>query len=158
MSKVLGKRKTRDTEERSAADLLDAQEIFRRHFEAQFKPLAVAPIRPPPTVEVEDDEDPDSEAEDSEWEGISEDEEGTLRAESFKTSRLQGSNETTDDGVEVVDHATSQKPIASMSKSELKKFMVRPPPAPSSPLPSNTANHLALSVLPHPDVRHNPHL
>jgi hypothetical protein len=77
MSKVLGKRKARAAEEKSQVDLEDAQEIFRRHFEAQFKPLAVAPIRPPPTVEAEDDEDPGSEAEDSEWEGISEDEDGT---------------------------------------------------------------------------------
>ncbi|KAB5558272.1 hypothetical protein GE09DRAFT_1188984 [Coniochaeta sp. 2T2.1] len=115
MSKVLGKRKVR--EEKSEADLLDAQEIFRRHFEAQFKPLAVAPIRrPPPTVEAEDDEDPGSESEDSEWEGISGDEE--------------------DDGVEVVDHATSQKPIASMSKSELKKFMSSRIPTTDSSSPS----------------------
>lgn len=77
MSTVLGKRKARATEEKSSVDLEDAQEIFRRHFEAQFKPLAIAPIRPPPTAEAEDDEDPGSEAEDSEWEGISEDEDGT---------------------------------------------------------------------------------
>lgn len=78
MSKVLGKRKARDADHQPAVDAEDAQEIFRRHFEAQFKPLAVAPIRPlPPTVEAEDDEDPGSEAEDSEWEGISEDEHGT---------------------------------------------------------------------------------
>ncbi|KAB5570449.1 hypothetical protein GE09DRAFT_1283559 [Coniochaeta sp. 2T2.1] len=143
MSKILGKRKAR--EENYEADLLDAQEIFRRHFEAQFKPLAVAPLRrPPPTVEAEDDEDPGSEAEDSEWEGISGDEE--------------------DDGVEVVDHATSQKPIASMSKSELKKFMssriptteTTPTPATGKPprgtdqdedAPSLLANDLALQRL-----------
>jgi len=81
MSKVLGKRKARSAEEREnpPVDLEDAQEIFRRHFEAQFKPLAVAPIRrPPPTVEAEDDEDPGSEAEESEWGGLSEDEDGTI--------------------------------------------------------------------------------
>ena len=78
MSKVLGKRKAREADERPAVDAEDAQEIFRRHFEAQFKPLAVEPIRPlPATVEAEDDEDPGSEAEDSEWGGISEDEDGS---------------------------------------------------------------------------------
>jgi hypothetical protein len=77
MSKVLGKRKAREVEDKPAVDLEDAQEIFRRHFEAQFKPLAVEPLRPlPATVEAEDDEDPGSEADDSEWEGLSEDEEG----------------------------------------------------------------------------------
>lgn len=33
----------------------------------------------------------------------------------------------TDNGVEIIDHAASQKPISTMSKSELKKFMVRLP-------------------------------
>lgn len=81
MSKVLGKRKARDADAKPALDPEDAQEIFRRHFEAQFKPLAVEPIRPlPQTVEAEDDEDSGSEAEDSEWGGISEDEEGMLHA------------------------------------------------------------------------------
>lgn len=75
MTKVLGKRKARSAEDKTALDPENAQEIFRRHFETQFKPLAVEPIRPlPPTVEAEDDEDPGSEAEDSEWGGISEDE------------------------------------------------------------------------------------
>lgn len=53
-------------------EVLDAQEIFRRHFEAQFKPLPVAPVRPAPAAEDDEDDDIDSE-EESEWEGITED-------------------------------------------------------------------------------------
>jgi hypothetical protein len=71
MSKVLGKRKAREVEE-NATEVLDAQEIFRRHFEAQFKPLpVVAPVRAAPAVE-EEDEDNLTDEEESEWDGISE--------------------------------------------------------------------------------------
>jgi hypothetical protein len=105
MSKVLGKRKARETEQRSPAELEAAQEIFRRHFEAQFKPLAIDPIRPLRQTEDNED-DTESESGESEWEGIAEDE------------------DEEDSRVEVIDHASAQKPISSMTKSELKKFMV----------------------------------
>lgn len=72
MSKVLGKRKTREVVE-SAEEVLDAQEIFRRHFEAQFKPLpVVAPVRAAPAAEEEDEVDVSEEEEGSEWDGLSE--------------------------------------------------------------------------------------
>lgn len=76
MSKILGKRKAREPEQKDIEDLGDAQAIFRRHFEAQFKPLPAAPIRPSPAAD--EDDDTDSEEGESEWEGISEDGDGML--------------------------------------------------------------------------------
>lgn len=80
MAPILGKRKVRSTETASAAELEDAQAIFRRHFEAQFKPLPVDPPRPKTTQadELLEDDETDSDESDggSEWGGISEDEDG----------------------------------------------------------------------------------
>lgn len=114
MSAMLGKRK-RDTvrvskkqieaeneqpSPESDSEALDAQEIFRRHFEAQFAPLPVAPKK----VKIVQAEAEDEESEeDSDWDGISEEE---------------------DDGVQVVEHTDAQSRMAAMSKEELKSFMV----------------------------------
>jgi hypothetical protein len=108
MATKLGKRKRelktpgeradlRNSEDSSSSEL-DAQEIFRRHFEAQFKPLPVVPKK---TVEVEPQEDDDS-GPDSEWSGISEAEDGL---------------------VEVIEHTDAESRMAAMSKEELKAFM-----------------------------------
>lgn len=109
MATMLGKRKRRAPETRmedhragsedSEASELDAHEIFRRHFEAQFKPLPVAkkPVKP-----VEEELEDESE-EGSDWGGIS-DGEGN--------------------GVQVVEHTDAQSRMAAMSKEELKAFMV----------------------------------
>ena len=111
MSTALGKRKreakaskkeaTQSSSEESNSLELDAQEIFRRHFEAQFKPL---PDEPKKVAKVEIVEDEDSEDDDSEWDGISE-----------------GGG----DQVEVIEHTDAESRMAAMSKEELKKFMVR---------------------------------
>lgn len=75
-SSVLGKRKPKATEE----ELEDAQAIFRKHFEAQFQLLPEdQPLRKAEGEDdVEDDED-DSEEDgsdaESEWDGLSGDEE-----------------------------------------------------------------------------------
>ncbi|KAF8852489.1 hypothetical protein BDZ45DRAFT_545079, partial [Acephala macrosclerotiorum] len=82
---------------------LDAQEIFRRHFEAQFKPIPII-HKPAKVVEEAPGDDPE---EDSDWDGISEGEE---------------------DGVQVVEHTDAQPRIAAMSKEELKAFMTSKPP------------------------------
>ena len=108
---MLGKRKRRVAEptenkrressegsERPESPELDAQEIFRRHFEAQFAPL---PEVPKPTV-LEEESEAESEEED-EWGGLSEEEM---------------------DGVQVVQHTNAESRMAAMSKEELKKFMV----------------------------------
>lgn len=65
---VLGKRKA---SEQAISDE-EAQEIFRRHFEAQFQPLPdVEPEAvPPSTAHADDTED---EEEESEWGGLSDD-------------------------------------------------------------------------------------
>ncbi|PMD24348.1 hypothetical protein NA56DRAFT_34635 [Hyaloscypha hepaticicola] len=93
MASMLGKRKRRAPEattierreesEESDASELDAQEIFRRHFEAQFKPLPAAQISSKPVAK----EALDELEEDSDWDGISDDEEN---------------------GVQVVEHTEAQ--------------------------------------------------
>jgi hypothetical protein len=109
MASMLGKRKRRTPEvtreahreesEESDASELDAQEIFRRHFETQFKPLPVAEKSSYPAAEESADESEES----SDWNGISE------------------NGETT---VQVVEHTEAQPRTAAMSKEELKSFMV----------------------------------
>ena len=108
MATTLGKRKrrtaevtqdhARDDSENSESSEVDAQELFRRHFEAKFKPLPVVK-EAEKLVEAQED---DSE-EESDWDGISEDEQAA---------------------VEVVEHTDAQSRMALMSKEELKVFMV----------------------------------
>lgn len=108
MATTLGKRKRRtaestkedrrDSSEDSGSAEVDAQELFRRHFEAKFKPLPV--VKKVEKAAEEDSED-DSE-EESNWDGISEG--GEV--------------------VEVVEHTDTQSRLALMSKEELKAFMV----------------------------------
>ena len=108
---MLGKRKRRVAEstenkkrertEGSESPELDAQEIFRRHFEAQFAPL---PEVPKSTILEEDSEDGSEEEEEEEWDGISDEEVN---------------------GVQVVQHTNAESRMAAMSKEQLKAFMVR---------------------------------
>jgi hypothetical protein len=110
MATSLGKRKRqfstleneeeRPTSDESSSSEVDAQEIFRRHFEAQFKPL---PVVRRTVVEVEALEDDES-GHESEWSGISEAEDGL---------------------VEVIEHTDAESRMAAMSKEELRSFMVR---------------------------------
>ena len=109
MATTLGKRKrqlkdSKDKEETSDSENtsssgLDAQEIFRRHFEAQFKPLPVVQKK---SIEVDVLSDEET-ASESEWSGISDAEDG---------------------GVEVIEHTNAESRMAAMSKEELKSFMV----------------------------------
>jgi hypothetical protein len=108
---MLGKRKRRTPEatektriqksEKSDVEELDAQEIFRRHFEAQFKPLPAAPKSSKPANEESGDESEEA----SDWDGISDEKENA---------------------VQVVEHTEAQARTAGMSKEELKTFMVFP--------------------------------
>jgi hypothetical protein len=109
MATMLGKRKrwtTKDTEanRQDEEDLesfeRNAHEIFRRHFEAQFKPL---PQIEQPVKGLEQQVEGESE-DDSEWDGISD--------------REQTS-------VQVVEHTSKESQIATMSKVELKSYMVK---------------------------------
>lgn len=107
MSMILGKRKRRtlksvregkrESSEESESPEVDAQELFRRHFEAKFKPLPVVK-KAEKVVEIQEDES----EEESDWDGISED----------------------GQAVEVVEHTDTQSRTALMSKDELKAFMV----------------------------------
>ena len=105
MSSTLGKRKRRavassTTEAEDIAAAKYAQEVFRRHFEAQFQPLPV--VKKPEVLEQEDELDGEEEEEESEWDGISEDE----------------------NDVRIVEHTDAYARMAAMSKEQLKSFMV----------------------------------
>ncbi|TFB05682.1 hypothetical protein CCMA1212_002003 [Trichoderma ghanense] len=148
---VLGKRKAPEP----TISTEDAQEIFRRHFEAQFLPLPEAERKARGKEEGEEDDSEDdsdrSEGEGGEWGGLSNDEEGSDDEEDDDDEL----DEDEDDGrtsnasianaspltdaipdtptVEVVDHSVSQAPKTStMSKRELKAFMSSRPPDPTS--------------------------
>lgn len=79
----------------------DLQAIFKRHFEAKFKPLDPEPEK---TKIVEQVEDVPDEDEDSGWEGINSGEEAV---------------------VEVVEHSASRVINERARKDELKAFMVK---------------------------------
>lgn len=111
MATTLGKRKRRtakatedgrqDDEDATLLEL-KAQEIFRRHFEARFKPLPQVETKALETKAATEKLEVDSE-EDSEWGGISDGDEAA---------------------VQVVEHTDAQSRIATMSKEEVKSYMV----------------------------------
>jgi hypothetical protein len=78
MAPALGERKRQDTEairntrgtseESSESQDEDVQDVFRRHFEAHFKPLPTVKK----AVDIVEDVQTDEDGEESEWEGISE--------------------------------------------------------------------------------------
>ncbi|PQE13073.1 swr1-complex 5 protein [Rutstroemia sp. NJR-2017a BBW] len=99
---------------------LDPQEIFRRHFEAQFKPLPVVAQKLNPDLESEDqDEDEDD------WDGLSE------------TSAADEHTEERNNGVQVVEHVNIDARTVGMSRAELRAFMSSKPPS-SHSLPLST--------------------
>ncbi len=78
MSTALGKRKrvAPKEKEEGESDAADLQAILQRHFEARFKPIAVAPVRKAEDEEDEDDDDEtmsDLSDDDDEWGGLSDD-------------------------------------------------------------------------------------
>ena len=127
----------------------DANEIFRRHFEAQFEPLTASKRAKDNTTSDKDDEkhedgglkqNAQAGEEENEWGGLSEndndDEEDGYDEDLYEgmtTFRnwceTSNANCIIPDGsnsVEVVDHSISQpSKAATMSKRELKAFMVR---------------------------------
>ncbi|ORY17565.1 hypothetical protein BCR34DRAFT_555099 [Clohesyomyces aquaticus] len=103
----------------------DMQDIFRRAFEAKFKPLAIEPISRTKKFS-EEEQDP---GEESGWSGISSGSEG------------DDSSDTDDDvdGVEIITHTSSHAPLEKLSKAELRAFMVRlPSPSPSQLTPTHS--------------------
>ncbi|TLS29890.1 hypothetical protein PpBr36_03373 [Pyricularia pennisetigena] len=138
MAPILGKRKSRPQEIDSAA-VEDAQEIFRRHFEAQFAPLAGASPSRQATQQCDDEDDEDEEfgisdvdSDDDgpdEWGGLSEDSEDS-EGDVSEDDDMSGDQEI--NVVEVVDYssnAPSLDPTLSMSKKELKAYMSSRPPS-----------------------------
>jgi len=128
---VLGKRKANPEPEISQED---AAAIFRRHFEAQFAPLPDAKEPKPSSKKTkhdeESDDDDDSEGSDDDNDGEddseNEDEWGGLSGDDSD----QEEEEEQPPAIEVVDHSGKQPAMtATMSKRELKAFMVksRPP-------------------------------
>jgi hypothetical protein len=118
MASSLGKRKRISREElerqsrspspssgSSEAGGEDLQAIFRRAFEAKFKPLAVE-RKKPKTKKVEVPEVENDEDDDSDWSGISEEA----------------------DGVQVVEYTGAELEPDAMSKAELRAFMSNKPP------------------------------
>lgn len=108
MATILGKRKRRaaldakdnrqDGEDSETLEL-NAQEVFRRHFEAHFKPLPQVE-RP---VKVLEEQAVGESEDDSEWDGISDGEQTV---------------------VQVVEHTDRQFRTATMSRVEVKSYMV----------------------------------
>lgn len=114
----------------------DISDIFRRHFEARFEPLADEPQSSRHDSDNEDDDDAadsdedneiDEEDEDGEWGGVSDEDD----EEGFDD---EDEDEDATPIIEVVDHSSSKTPETStMSKKELKAFMSSRPPEQGSP-------------------------
>lgn len=128
MAPQLGKRKrvTREELERpsrspspsSGSDNEDMQELFRRAFEAKFKPLDVAPKKPKieeaPVVEEEEEEE-------SEWSGLSDDESNRVEVIEYKDPTYDSDEEA--------------------SKAAKRAFMSSKPPTTAAPTPNKTFNN-----------------
>ncbi|KAI1021629.1 hypothetical protein LB504_012872 [Fusarium proliferatum] len=125
---ILGKRKA-ETEPLISQE--DAAAIFRQHFEAEFAPLPEAEAAKSKfkkakhegssnDIESEEDGDNNSDGDDGEWSGLS-DEDSVTEEEHSPT-------------IQVVDHSNKQPPKpAAMSKRELKAFMSSRPPEQTTP-------------------------
>jgi hypothetical protein len=107
MDPILGKRKRRADLEASTspapvdtASTKHLQALFRKHFEAKYKPLPTLSLAQPSTGE---DDSISSESEQSDWEGIDAD---------------NSSN------IPVIEHIDRPATTDDVPRSELKKFMV----------------------------------
>ncbi|KAK0722423.1 hypothetical protein B0T26DRAFT_674129 [Lasiosphaeria miniovina] len=158
-SSTLGKRKSRSAEadsgHLSTSGLSGAQAVLQRHFEARFRPLppaARAPTPPKATASSglarhgqdgdgydENDQETDSDLSDSEWGGVSSDEDEQDDGDNHADDGdfLQGGAH-----VEVVDHTSSQPTVTStMSKRELKAYLSsRPPSQPTADAAQKASN------------------
>ncbi|KAF2790185.1 hypothetical protein K505DRAFT_340661, partial [Melanomma pulvis-pyrius CBS 109.77] len=101
----------------------DIQAIFRRAFEAKFKPLAVEPKKTK-MAEKEEEKVDEDEDEESDWSGIS-------------SSSDEGNN------VEVIEYSATHDISEKASRAELRAFMSSKPPKPASisTLPNSKAKH-----------------
>ncbi|KAI1144544.1 hypothetical protein F5Y05DRAFT_364975 [Hypoxylon sp. FL0543] len=138
MATSLGKRKSRSQkEDQPSVSQEEAQEIFRRHFEAQFAPLEPSQLsKVDPADEPEDlRSDPDDASEES-WDGISGSEN-----ESESDSGAGNSSSTPVEVVEVVSHTKSLPALSNdpLSKRESKAYL-------SSRIPSSSLDPISSST------------
>jgi hypothetical protein len=96
----------------------DLQAIFRRAFEAKFKPLPAEPKKPKiEKVEVEEKEEEDEN--ESDWSGISDAEE---------------------DSVQVIEYKDARRTRDDTERAEMKAFMSSKPPTSTAAAPSKSTN------------------
>ncbi|POS84913.1 hypothetical protein EPUL_003112, partial [Erysiphe pulchra] len=83
-------------------------DIFRQHFESQFKPLFCTKSEAEASVQIskESQEERDQENDESDWNGFSDE-------ETYP---------------QIIEHTTTQTQLALMSKAEIKSFMSSKPP------------------------------
>jgi hypothetical protein len=94
------------TSDEQESDSEDLQAIFRRAFEAKFKPIEIEPVNKKSgrvEVEEEEEEEEEKEEEDSDWSGINSENEG---------------------GVEVVEYTDTWQEDDKTPKVDLRGFMV----------------------------------
>ncbi|KAK1966232.1 hypothetical protein LY78DRAFT_657517 [Colletotrichum sublineola] len=156
-----GEEEEKEEEEGADESLLSAQEIFRRHFEAKFKPIGEPKRKKVSVVGArgedgdaaasseetgedifEDDGADGQEGEGEEWSGLSgEDEDDYGSGEEEEEEEGYEHDVEENPVIEVVDHTKSTiQPVASMSKRELKAFMSSKPPSQTDPTPSAAAS------------------
>ncbi|KAM3467480.1 Protein FAF1 [Beauveria bassiana D1-5] len=127
---VLGKRKSRNEAPSDGVSELDAEAIFRRHFEAQFEPLGDEDEAARAQREQDDDDavdsdlnggcDDEDDGDGNEWGGLSSDEE----EQGDGAEEYEDEDEDEAPTVQVIDHSKPQVPKEpKMSKKELKAFM-----------------------------------
>ncbi|KAM0670801.1 hypothetical protein MY8738_005882 [Beauveria namnaoensis] len=131
---VLGKRKSRNEVPSDSVSELDAEAIFRRHFEAQFEPLGDEDEAARAQREQDDDDavdsdlnggsssddDDEDDGDGNEWGGFSSDEE----EQGDSAEEHEDEDEDEAPTVQVIDHSKPQVPKEpKMSKKELKAFM-----------------------------------
>jgi hypothetical protein len=106
--------RSKKTEDPSPPPTDNAQDIFRKYFEAQFEPIEAAPAQPAEESESEDDDEEYDEEEDDDdmgsedgWDGVSDDDEEDHR-------------------VEVVEHKDANENEDELMQKQLRKaFLVR---------------------------------
>ncbi|KAJ4303154.1 pre-rRNA processing and 40S ribosomal subunit assembly [Kalmusia sp. IMI 367209] len=131
MAPTLGKRKriTREELEQSSrasspsstsqsSDAEDMQALFRKAFEAKFAPLEVEPVQPKKQKLPEPEDIPEEE---SDWSGISSDEDENAHR------------------VQIIDYASTQHNHEKVSKADLRAFMSAKPPSRSTSTTSKPA-------------------
>ncbi|KAK4457183.1 hypothetical protein QBC42DRAFT_279670 [Cladorrhinum samala] len=146
---ALGKRKVRSSED---DEDVDAQEALRRHFEARFKPLAVAPVAASRAAKQKRAKDSNSDSDSDSDSGKDEDEDDYSGSESDDGWGGVSDNEHDDSDeedeqdtetrptVEIVDHSSSGPKVEKMSKRELKAYLSSRPPSHSNSEAQSTSS------------------